>query len=88
MFWAAIEIISPLFQKSTSDMSQPKHHKKGQVSLHICVFLSAPTSTPAPAPSPASTPATALAPAPAPTPMYLKRVMKHKKMKETDKKKI
>ena len=83
LFLAAIKIIFPLFQKSTGDMSQPKHHKEGQVSFHT-VVLSAPTSDPAPNPapatahapdpvhapdsSPAPTPAPVLALAPAPAP--------------------
>ena len=43
LFWATIEITSHLFQKSTDDMSAPKHHSDGKVSLH--------TGAPAPAPA-------------------------------------
>ena len=67
LFWAAIEIIPPLFQKSTCDMSQPKHHNKGKVSINTGVLF---------APAPAPAPAPDLAPVPALTPRYLKRVMR------------
>ena len=73
MFRAAIEIIPPLFQKSKGDMSQPKHHKEGKVSIHTGV-LPAPAAAPAPAPAPA--------PDPALTPRYLKGVMRQQKMRE------
>ena len=76
-------------------MSQPKHHKESQVSIHTGV-LSAPNSDPAsapatatahaPAPYPSPSPVMALAPAPAPAPTptpaprYLKRVMRQQKL--------
>ena len=39
LFCAAIKIISPLFQKSTDDMSQPEHHRQGKVSIPAGFYL-------------------------------------------------